>query len=148
MTVIVAQVAVTSTTGPGLQLHWHGVAFTLALSGPSCSSSASKVTSRDALTWISWVMVKVRSAMLSAVAIMVLLWVTLGFSLLICSSARFLTLSNWCCSSVQMCRPTHTGADGFGVGAVVFVAAMAAHVNQTNASQYAKMLGHGRLVKG
>ena len=43
--------------------------------------------------------------------------------------------------------PLIQGADGFGVGAVVFVAAMAAHVNQTNASQYAKMLGHERLVK-
>src|SRR5438094_687547 len=43
----------------------------VSLPGPSCSSSAAKVISSDAWTWISWLMVRVRLSRVGSIAVIV-----------------------------------------------------------------------------
>ncbi len=125
----------------------------VSLPGPSCSSSAAKVMSRGAWTWISWLMVRVRSSRV---------WVRwrssfslgLGLRIRICEVWRTRRFGEFL-HSMQLVLPVALEGPGplverayrFGVGAVELLAALAAHPDQAHIAQHAQVLGDGGLLQ-
>src|SRR5713101_7262183 len=112
-----------------------GVPSMTSLCGPSCSSSAAKVTSRGARTWISCVTFSVKSSMLCAVGIMLSPWIQVRPDSVHLRLGTFLDAIQLMppvaleCASPLVQRP-----DRRSVGSIELLAALAAHVDQAHVS--------------
>src|ERR1700675_262213 len=107
-----------------------GVPSVISLCGPSCSSSAVKVASSGARTWISSVMFSVKSSMLCAVGIMAPPWFQIRpyavhFSLGTCLHAIQLVPPE----ALERARPLVQRPDPRGVDSIQLLPAFAPHLN-------------------
>src|SRR5256885_683739 len=134
---------------PGHASSFMGTALFSAnsLRGPSCSSSAAKVASSGARTWISSVMFSVKSSIFVTVEIMIS--PCRQFRLLVHTGFRSFLDTFQLVSPVSLegAGPVVQRADGIRIRAIELLPAVATQPDQANVSQHPQMLGHRRLAK-
>jgi len=120
----------------------------VSLYGPSCSSSAVNVRSRDARTRISSFTDNNRLSIPGRVRVMLISfanWIgTVVLSRLgaLLDAAQLLTPE-----ALEGARPFVKRPDGFRVGAIEHTPAVAAHVDETGFAEHAKVLRDRRLLQ-
>src|SRR5262249_14673377 len=121
--------------GHGSSFIGNGVPSGVSLCGPSCSSSAVNVESRDARTRISSFTVSSNLSIPGRVRVIFFSFARLiGFRAAIhfCLGALFDAVQLVAPEALEEARPFMHRPDGLGIGAIQHAAAVAAHVDQAN----------------
>src|SRR6516162_1364137 len=122
----------------------------VSLYGPSCSSSAVNVRSRDARTRISSFTDNDKLSIPGRVRVMLTSSVSgirFRTALLFNLGAVFDAAQLMTPEALEGARPFVEWPDGFRVGAIEHSAAVAARAHETGLAEHAKVLRHGRLLE-